>query len=310
MTPLIDLGPWLARRDPAVGARVDAAFRTSGFLLLDHHGIDLSELDAARDAAWAFFRSSSAHKQGHVGPGPAYRGWFGPGTQANGPTYGVDTPPDLKETFAMGPETAPTGVDDPATFGPNVFPVDGEMAATWTRLHQRLEALGSTLVDLCEVALGLPTGEMQRHFVGAGTNMVANWYPARSSYAEVPDGAMRIGPHTDFGTLTILDRRSSPAGLQIDRGGAWVDVPWVRGTLTVNVGDLLSHWTGGRWRSTLHRIQAPDVDHESEELLSMVMFHRPASSAVIEPIGGGTPIRCGDWMDAKMAALAVEGKPS
>ena len=53
------------------------------------------------------------------------RGWLAPGVEANGHVEGTETPPDLKESFAVGPDT-PTG--DPAVdavwFPPNVWPVE------------------------------------------------------------------------------------------------------------------------------------------------------------------------------------------
>ncbi len=304
--PVIDLGPWRSRRDPAVVAAVDRGFRESGFLLVADHGVAPVVLAGARATARAFFALPPEAKARCVGSGPAYRGWFGPGSQSNGASAGLEAIPDLKETFAMGAERPPDGVDDPMTYGPNRFPDEvPAMASAWTAAHGQLLALAETLTAICEAALGFARGAMQCHFAGAGMNAVANWYPSASALPPTA-GACRIGPHTDFGTLSILDRERSPAGLQIADGDGWRDVPVVPGTLTVNVGDLLAHWSGGRWRSTVHRVPAPDPSHDVEEgHLSIVAFHRPRREAAIVPVAGGPTVRCGEWLDAKMAALAV-----
>lgn len=305
--PLVDLAPWREGRDPTVADAVDEAFASSGFLLVTGHGVDPDLVERARASAHAFFALPTDAKAACIHGGPAYRGWFGPGTQSNAATYGLEATPDLKEVFSMGTEVAPPGMVDERTFGANVFPAEiPEMRVTWSLLHTELQGLADTLVEVCELALGFVEGDLTRHFVGTGMNMVANWYPAAAAIDVVP-GGMRIGPHTDFGTLTIVDRRPSPAGLQIHHDGEWLDVPHVPGAFAVNVGDLLAHWTGGRWRSTFHRVPAPDPDHPEEEHLSIVAFHRPVRDAIIEPIDGGEPVRCGDWMDAKMAALAIGG---
>ena len=65
--------------------------------------------------------------------------------------------------------------------------------------------------------------------------------------------AARAGPHTDWGALTIL-ATDAARGLQICCGTAWVDVEPREGLFVVNLGDMVDAWTGGRFRSTLHRV--------------------------------------------------------
>ena len=55
-------------------------------------------------------------------------GWIAPGAEANAYAEGTETPPDLKESYSLGAETA---VGDPEVdriwFAPNVWP--GEVPA-------------------------------------------------------------------------------------------------------------------------------------------------------------------------------------
>lgn len=47
-------------------------------------------------------------------------------------------------------------------------------------------------------------------------------------------------------------------GLQLlSRNGVWQAVVVPRGMLLVNLGSLLTRWTNGRWKSTLHRVTNP-----------------------------------------------------
>ncbi len=83
-----------------------------------------------------------------------------------------------------------------------------------------------------------------------------------SSVGEPEPGQFRIGPHTDFGTVTVLDRQPGAGGLQVytDEGG-WEDAPYdPPDAVTVNIGDLLEYWSGKRWPSGRHRVLPPQAD--------------------------------------------------
>ncbi len=74
----------------------------------------------------------------------------------------------------------------------------------------------------------------------------------------------RCKEHSDYGTLTLL-LNDGVSGLEAyvdDRGGngvggSWSPVPYVEGYIVVNVGSILSEWTGGVLRATLHRVAGP-----------------------------------------------------
>ena len=58
------------------------------------------------------------------------------------------------------------------------------------------------------------------------------------------------GERADWGFLTVLATDATP-GLQIRHCGAWHDVPPRPGAFVVNVGDMLHHYTGGRFKFVL-----------------------------------------------------------
>ena len=105
--PTVDLDVW--RADPkAVAARVDTALQRAGFLLVTGHGVDAALRAGVRAAARRFFALPEEVKQRYavrIGG----RGWLAPGVEANGLVEGPDgdggeTPPDLKESFAIALE--------------------------------------------------------------------------------------------------------------------------------------------------------------------------------------------------------------
>ena len=80
-------------------------------------------------------------------------------------------------------------------------------------------------------------------------------YPRRP--AEAPEDQYGSAPHTDFGCLTLLVQDDA-GGLEVQAAdGAWIPVPPAEGAILVNTGDIVPVWSGGRWRSTAHRVVNP-----------------------------------------------------
>ncbi|WP_308253596.1 2OG-Fe(II) oxygenase family protein, partial [Pseudonocardia sp. ICBG601] len=67
-------------------------------------------------------------------------------------------------------------------------------------------------------------------------------------------------------------------------GHGWTDAPYTPGALTVNVGDLLAHWTGHRWRAGRHRVLPPQTHAPTEDLVSLVFFFELDHDAVVTPL--------------------------
>ena len=156
MIPTIDLAAWRAG-DPAVGPTVDDALQRAGFLLAGGHGVDDALRADVRAAARRFFALPTEVKQRYavrIGG----RGSLAPGVEANGNVEGVETPPDLKESFAVGPET-PTGDPDvdAVWFPPNVWPAEvPELRAAVGRYVEAMTAVSLDLLELCADALSSP----------------------------------------------------------------------------------------------------------------------------------------------------------
>ena len=120
-------------------------------------------------------------------------------------------------------------------------------------------------------------------------------------------GQYRIGPHTDFGTLTVLHRQPGSAALEVQLpDGAWVAAPVVANSFTINCGDMLAHWSGGRWRSAIHRMPPPASTAPADELTSVVYFCEPDPETMIVPLHGDAPaVNAGDYLRAKIAAITM-----
>lgn len=314
--PSIDLRPWFsgeAAGREAVAAQVDAALQRSGFMLVTGHGVAPELRAATRAAAQTFFALPAALKQRYAAT-VGGRGWLPTGVEANGYAEGTATPPDLKETFAIGADQrVGDPVVDAAWFLPNVWPSEvPALRDTLAHYSVAMRTLADQLLEVCASALGLPTTFFVPTTDHPTWTLNLNWYPPMRVVGEPEGGQYRIGPHTDFGTLTLLDREYGSGGLQVHTAdGVWVDAPYDPDAFTINVGDLLARWTGDRWRSARHRVLPPQADAPDEDLVSLVYFYEANHDAVVEtlepPIGRAAhpPVISGDFIRERLDAITI-----
>ena len=148
-----------------------------------------------------------------------------------------------------------------------------------------MTGLGHALCRGVAVGLGLDADWFDRHLTADPTVLFRIFeYPARPA---VDDG-WGVAEHTDYGLLTILAHDGTP-GLQVRAPGAgWIDVPAVDGGFVVNLGDMLERMTGGRYRSTPHRVRSPEATDPpvagARDRLSFPFFFDPGWDAEVGPL--------------------------
>ncbi|QIS05146.1 isopenicillin N synthase family oxygenase [Nocardia brasiliensis] len=312
----IDLARWRAGGAAAeqVEREVDAGLRRAGFLLVYGHGVPQELAAAVRAAARRFFALPDAVKQRYavtVGE----RGWIGPGKEANGYAEGTPTPPDLKETFAVGADTA-TGdprVDD-VWFLPNIWPDEvRELRESLTAYTTAAHALSDELLALCAAALRLPDNPFRTLAARPTWTCNINHYPPMTTVGRPRPGQFRIGPHTDFGTVTVLDREPGAGGLQVyTEAEGWADAPYDPAALTVNIGDLLAYWSADRWPSGRHRVLPPQERAPEEDLVSLIYFYELDHDAVVTPLAppigrttGLPPVVSAEFLRTRLDAITL-----
>lgn len=268
----------------ALGAEVDGICRSTGFLAVSGHGVSQATIDAAWNAARAFFDLPAAAKHRAGAPYAGYPyGYLGPGVEALAKSKGADTPPDLKESFNGGPLSVPPGLDDPEAlafcYAETIWPVEpARFVDAWRAYYAAMEDLAARIMRVFAVALKLPEDYFEAFIDRPISALRALNYP-RTDVPPEP-GQLRAGAHTDYGSLTILLPQAGSRGLQIwTPEGEWSEVPPVPGAFVINIGDLMSLWTNDRWVSTLHRVV--NVDGNAERRQSFAFFHQPNWSAEI-----------------------------
>jgi len=307
--PVVDITPLSDGTDPiAVAHALHAASQGLGFIYIKGHGIPDAVIDAARQAAFAFFRTDDQQKAA-VKVSARHRGWLA----AGGAKMQDDAKVDLKESFIWGYQDD-TGElpDDHELRGPNQWPgfvpdLEARAMAYFDHAHRVAHLL------MRGFALGLDLEE--DFFLRSADKPLSRasfvYYPPQAEEAG-PD-QFGVGPHTDFGVLTVLCQ-DNVGGLQVeDINGEWIQAPPIPGTLLVNVADLLSRWTDGAYKSTPHRV----VNSSGRERLSLVLAYDPNPETMIDakevfgpdysPKEG--PISCGDYLVWRFAkAFAYRNK--
>jgi len=316
--PSVDIGPFATGNEAQkrrIASDVRNACESIGFLVVEGHGIPDSLYARAMDVSLEFFGLSEDEKAKSLPPRDAVpRGYQRFATRRLAITRGIDTPPDLREQFFMGPlrDLRPAFRALPEAlpfYEPNVWPDKPAAFRTiFETIYQQHERLAGLLMQIFARALGLPENHFEtkidRHF-STGTS---SHYPAQREQAQ--PGQLRCGEHTDFGSLTILRPSDRAPGLQVQEPtGGWADVHSEVGQLVINLGDMMQQWTNDCWRSTVHRVVNPAGENASKGRQSIAFFLHPNYDAEIECIetcvAKGQPpkyprIRAGDWMREKL----------
>jgi isopenicillin N synthase-like dioxygenase len=199
----------------------------------------------------------------------------------SGESLDPSLPGDPKEAFNIGPPY-PTLQPLPPPLSSNTELI--------TRFQKSCHELCRTILKLLGTALEIedPAYLSKRHnqtLGPSGTIFRMLYYPQTSQPAEKE--SIRAGAHSDYGSLTLLFRLPGQSGLQLQTPGGWIDVPVSPPSTTdttppilVNIGDLLSYWTAGLLKSTVHRVTFSG----GQERYSMAYFCHPLDDARLEAV--------------------------
>ncbi|WOH09730.1 hypothetical protein DCAR_0729188 [Daucus carota subsp. sativus] len=141
-----------------------------------------------------------------------------------------------------------------------------------------IEKLAEELLDLLCENLGLEKGYLKKAFCGSkgptfGTK-VSNYPPCPK-----PDLIKGLRAHTDAGGIILLFQDDQVSGLQLLKDGEWIDVPPMRHSIVINLGDQLEVITNGKYKSVMHRVIAQTDGNR----MSLASFYNPGGDAVIYP---------------------------
>ena len=105
------------------------------------------------------------------------------------------------------------------------------------------------------------------------------------------DRRVALGPHTDFGSVTVLFNRLG--GLQILPPGKqteWCYVKPIPTCAIINLGDAMVKFTNGLLRSNIHRVNSPPGAQGEAMRYSLVYFNRPEDHVILKRLEGSDMI--------------------
>ena len=174
--PVIDISSFLNETDKiSVAQQVSKACENIGYLIISGHGIPKNIINNAFTQSRAFFSLSQTDKNLYHPATPSQqRGYHAFATRGLAYTLGNDAPPDLRETFFLGPlddhrkyyEALP-GAE--GAYAPNIFPtVPTKFSSALRDIYIHYQHLSENILRIFAVALNLIeyffSDLIQRHF--------------------------------------------------------------------------------------------------------------------------------------------------
>ncbi|KAI1659031.1 Clavaminate synthase-like protein [Daldinia decipiens] len=296
--PIIDISAKGVDQAQVAKELVDAAI-DYGFVYIKSQDILAEQIDNAFNLSRILFDSPLEDKQ-RCKIEKNNQGWSGMHTETLDPkTQRVG---DFKEGFNFGP-FANSKATQPIP--QSIEPHQAELAAFRDACHE----LCRKLLLLFGIGLGVNPPEFfsaaHNPVLSSGSILRFLYYPPPSRTPEAHPDDVRAGAHSDYGSITLLFRLRGQAGLEIlePRTGRWAPVPVdppnsskdegaaAPPPILVNIGDLLSYWTNGLLRSTVHRVafpSAPDAlaagESTADPRYSVVYFCHPANDTLLTPV--------------------------
>lgn len=280
MLPIVDFSPFLegstAQRRTVADA-IGSACAEHGFLYIRNHGVPEDIVASARDAQRAYFARPEDEKRRLTRARGRYRGYIPVLPFAT--TDGHE--PILYEAFIAGteiPETHRAIKDSNGIISPNLWPeLPAEFAPAMRAYWDAVTELSQALLRAYAMALGRPEETLLPEFDVPISNMSVLHYLKRESVTDGPDD---VKPHRDTNALTIL-LPGTVGGLEVQgRDGRFRAAPPVEGCYVVNTGNMMEVWSGGRFRSTMHRVHPP----KGTDRYSLAYFAAPNYETVVAPL--------------------------
>lgn len=277
-----------------VGAAIKDAFGKTGFCYLKNHGLDQNLIETYFDISRKFFEQSVEEKAKYARGTEMNFGWVAVEREKLNP----ERPADLKEAFNYHP------ADDPDNWPSMDFQAASKsIFSTCTKLSQRV-------CDALSIALGLEENFMRNahKYIGQMNNptiLRSLYYPPLSADSTIKPGQIRLGEHSDYGTITLLFQDDID-GLEVEiPGKGFVPATPIPGTVVVNIGDLMQRWTADALIATKHRVLIPEAEFKKKKpRQSVAFFVHPDDNYIIKCLDGSNkyePISSIDYLNYRFS---------
>ena len=287
--PVFDLSASLKSPESAeeAGRRLFACCRDVGFFYVTGHEISEELIDRVFLNARSLFALPESVKASVAVTPENFRGYTAMGAENLDPKN--KSRGDTKEGFYIGRALKP---DEPETplekrDGNKWPPLEG-FEPTMTDYFGKAHAAVMKILRLLAIGLGQAPDFFEPFF--APSMEILRLLRYEPVVSDPGNGVIGCGAHSDYGAVTLL-KTDEVDGLEVfvrsaDTGKfEWVAAPPIPGAFIVNIGDLMSRWTNGVLRSTVHRV----VNRKGLERYSVPFFAEPGFHSKIECIPSMVP---------------------
>ena len=250
-----------------IGKTVVDCFKTYGFCYLKNHGVDQKLLEDYMQVSKVLFNQPEKIKERYAMSSEYMFGWMKLGKERSNPERSVG---DLHEAFNFMPlyESNWPPVDNFAILTKKVYEVTG-------RLVYRF-------LDVFSSGLELPIDFMRQAHGDNCFQLRTIYYPPIRETWSLAEDQVRLGEHSDWGSMTF-SFQDSVGGLEVqDPTGEYIPAVPITDTVAVYPGDLLQRWTADTIKTACHRILLPDDERRKKGRQSIIMFVMPNMDCKIE----------------------------
>ncbi|XP_030442825.1 1-aminocyclopropane-1-carboxylate oxidase 5-like [Syzygium oleosum] len=158
---------------------------------------------------------------------------------------------------------------------------------TMAEYRAKLKKLAEKVMEVMDENLGLPKGYIKSAFNGGNddsgdSNNNKAFFGTKVSHyppCSQPERINGLRAHTDAGGVILLFQDDVIGGLQILKGGEWINVQPLPNAIVINTGDQIEVLSNGKYKSIWHRVLAiPDGNRRS-----IASFYNPSLAATIAP---------------------------
>ncbi|KAF9077680.1 Clavaminate synthase-like protein [Rhodocollybia butyracea] len=305
--PIINIAPYLTQPSAAqsqveietartaVSSALHAACRDFGFFYLDISAMsDPSEPEELTELARIFFGLPQEEKDKLA--------------LSNQDSARVVHEYRLKENVTNGKADNHEGidfyrpVDNPdktkPLWGENQWPQVPQFREKYEAWVEKMKMLGLVVMEAMASGLGMSADEW-KDLRGQVDNSF--WVMRAIGYPPLPNDhdGFSCGAHKDYGCLTFLYADPTPNALQVflrrsrsdidpdlsglpaeqgDEEGVWITADPISGCVVCNIGESESIWSGGLYKSTLHRVVHRGSNYRNP------FFFEPNFNALVKPL--------------------------
>lgn len=255
-----------------VANQLSNAFADTGFAIVTGTSVSMQQMGRLRALAYRFFKQNLEVKlRANSGQGKGYGQAPYCYMEENGAQLLGDfsRPSDIVESLTYRGLSTPEVQEKLPQRPP-------ELKEAMIHFNNSMVHMRRALEKVCEIALGLEERFLTSRCIDGAESLRLAYYPDELNPLE---GQMRYGAHVDSYGITILNLDpANPGGLQVKIDDTWIDVPFVPGSFVLNAGALLSRWTNGEWKASVHRV----LCKPGERLSIVSNAIRPSDDVMIE----------------------------